>query len=194
MASFLIHRVTQADTLRGLAKRYLGDHKEWVQLVTFNELQPEQYDLWGAGVRELRIPINTGPGEGDQDPYLTDLAVDADGGLVLAPGGGLATVSGVPNVISSLVRALTTDLGQLMPHPQYGMELDRLVGVAGSGFFLPLVKSEVRRVITRDPRVAEVRDLKVTQLAGLRQVAITGKVSLVGSSDTFEFYVDREIG
>lgn len=191
MASYLRHKVLPTDTLRGLSLYYLGDHDRWAEIVALNNLDPGQYDLYSQGVRELLIPIEVGPGGNNLDnPYLVDLAVE--GGVIqLAPSGGVMLRVGVANVLASLVRALSTPRGSLLPHPAYGLDMDRFVGMAGTRLFLPLLRVEAERVIRRDPRVNNVNNVQVVQLPGLRQIQIGAAVQLIGSRDAFDLVVER---
>lgn len=189
MASFLRHRVIASDTLRGLALRYFGDHDLWVAIVEMNSLAPDQFDL--VGIKELLIPIVIGSGDAQtESPYLADLYVK-NGGLTFAPQRDAGLVSGVQNVMGAIVRQLSTDKGAMVHHPGYGLDLDRFVGTAGTRLFLRLLKVEVERVIRRDPRVADVRGVRIVQPGTLRQIQIGARIMLVGGRDMFDLAVER---
>jgi hypothetical protein len=183
--------VIETDTLRSIALKYFGDHLRWVDIVATNSLTPADFDLQAAGITDLFIPIAVGVGTTPGNPYLTDIAVDDNQGIVFSESGGIGVTTGIENVAAAVVRALTTNLEELLAHPEYGLDLDRYVGVAGTDLYLRFLKLEAGRVIRRDPRVSNVVNLKVTQNPGVRQIVITGNVQLVGGADTFDLTAKR---
>lgn len=188
MPGYLRHRVLASDTLRGLALKYLGGHGSWSDIASLNNLSPADYDL--VGVKELLIPIDVGTGTRGDDPLLSDLAV-IDGVLSFDDRGGAVERSGLNNYIASLLRALSTNLLDTVFHPEYGLDLDRCVGLAGTPLFLRFLRLEVERVIRRDPRTADVLKVTIKQKPGLRWIQIGASVRPVGTTDTIELLVDR---
>ena len=190
MAAFLRHRVTQADTLRGLAVQYFGKHERWGDIAALNHLDPSQYDL--VGVAELLIPIELGQVGFGNDPFLIDLMANA-GSVVTDDMGNLVTRGGTDNYIQSIMRALTTNLGEVVTHPDYGMDLDRCVGVAGTALFLRFLRLEAERVINRDPRTDKVLKVAVVHRALTREVQIGAHIKPKGTQDTIELLVNRRV-
>lgn len=190
MASYVKHRVVGSDTLRGLAVTYLGSHDRWTDIAALNNLDPGQYDL--TGVAELLIPIEIGFPDAGNDPFLADLAAEA-GAVVLDDQGNLITRAGVNNYLQSILRALSTNMGELVTHPDYGMDLDRCVGVAGTALFHRFLALEAERVIRRDPRTENVIKVTVVQPPKLRQVQIGATIKPYGTRDTIELFVTRGI-
>lgn len=185
------HTVLQSDTLRGLAVRYYGDHKRWVEIAKANGIVNEYDDL--SAYNTLLIPDLTDDALGDPgDPFYVDVAVGADGGLALDARGEVRPVGGPENLMAGLLRALTTDLGDLLPHPGYGIALSRYIGFAGTPLFHRFLALEVRRVILRDPRVADVKNIRVRQKPGTRHIEIAAEVLPIGGGAFIRLLFDRE--
>lgn len=184
------HTVLQSDTLRGLAVRYYGDHKRWVEIAKANGIVNEYDDL--SRFDTLLIPDLAGGALNDAaDPFYVDVKVDR-GGLVLDSRGDVRPVAGAENLMASLLRALTTDQGDLLPHPGYGMALSRYIGFAGTPLFHRFLALEVRRVILRDPRVEKVQNVRVRQKAGTRHIEIAAEVLPLGGDAYIRLLFERE--
>lgn len=185
------HTVLQSDTLRGLAVRYYGDHKRWVEIAKANGIVNGYDDL--SRFDTLLIPDLAGGSLADPgDPFFVDLAVDRERGLVLDARGDTTPVRGAENLMASLLRALITDQGDLLPHPGYGIALSRYIGFAGTPLFHRFLALEVRRVILRDPRVEKVKNVRVRQKAGTRHIEIAAEVLPLGGDAYIRLLFERE--
>jgi phage baseplate assembly protein W len=189
--AYMTHKVRpQVDTLRGLALQYLGDARLWADIALLNQLPGAAYDDL-TGIDTLLIPIEVGPGAVGVDAMRTDLAV-RDGALVWDAAGNLVTVGQTENLMRSLLRALTTDRGALVHHPEYGLDLGRYLGLAGTPLFLRFLKLQIRQVILRDPRVEQVLNLRVRQVAGERRIEVAATIQPVDSPNTIELVFARD--
>jgi phage baseplate assembly protein W len=188
--AYLVHRVRpQIDTLRGLALEYLGDARRWADIALLNNLPASAYgDL--SGIAELTIPVDVGTGQGPGDALRTDLAV-RDGAFLWDAAGNMLTVNATENLMRSLLRALTTDRGALVHHPDYGLEIGKYLGLAGTPLFLRFLKLQIEQVIMRDPRVERVTNLRVRQVAGERRIEVAATIQPVDTPDTIELVFDR---
>lgn len=153
------HLVSSTESLRTLSVRYLGSAALWPQIAAANGL--ENADITSFVGTEILIPVSsqdTGPVE---DPYLIDLAIE-NGDLVLDPfTGDLKTVGGVDNFVRSILRALSTNQGDLSEHPDYGFGIDTYAGEAITSLYPRFLKLEVERVIRTDPRTKDVPEVTV---------------------------------
>jgi hypothetical protein len=186
--AYIRHRVLDIDTLRGLSARYLGDMRRWTELAVLNNLTPDQYGL--VGVSELVIPVAIAAVGSSDDPFLTDIAV-VKGAYVIDDRGDVVGISDLPNLVASLVRALTTDVGDLQGYPGYGFDLGLVVGRAGSRLMLRSVEHEAGRVIRRDPRVVQVSKIRAIFSPIQRRITITASIQPIGTKDTIDLVAER---
>lgn len=115
----------------------------------------------------------------------TDLAIDRDGFLSLASR-DFATVTGTANLAQALRVRLTTELGALVRHPDFGDDLLRYVGSTDPNL-LTIAYATVSQCVLGDPRVERVAAIAVTQaddtLAVSVSVMLRDRSALVNLTD-----------
>jgi hypothetical protein len=188
----------RGDTLQAIALREMGDAGGWADLANLNGLVApwlvDDLALAGPGVllagqQTILIPDGAAPTSGVMDGesvYGTDVALIA-GRLSGDASGGMATVTGVPNLTASLKRRIDTHGGALVRHPEYGCLAYLLIGTGGSLSSAQLAAAYVGRALNADPRVSKVQESKATltgdTLAATAVViAIDGKKLPVGTT------------
>ena len=70
--------------------------------------------------------------------------------------GDIALARGVDNVKQALIARLLTSKGSLTNHPNYGSELETLIGSPVTTMTMKLVNDEILRTLKKDGRVARV--------------------------------------
>jgi len=96
----------------------------------------------------------------DVELYGRDIALP-DGQLALGPDGDLVTVEGRANIVQALGQRIRTTRGELVLHPEYGMETLLAVGVEGTHERVKLSGLELARTVLQDPRVVGIGSLNV---------------------------------
>ncbi len=99
--------------------------------------------------------------------FGTDLRLEFDRGSVALArdgGAGLATVSGLDNLVQALSLRLLVDRGDLaaIGHPRYGSRIRDLIGESNDRANRELLRRYVRRALLDDPRVQEVVEVVVS--------------------------------
>lgn len=133
----------------------------------------------------LPVPANQ---EG-QEPYLDrgpsnsknlfgrDIFLDETGDFVSDAGGDLRTVDGIENMEVAVINRLQTEPTELVKHPDYGLNLVRLVGEPGDSNAAALMKLEMKATLLQDPRIKDVRDVTVTIKD--QQMAVNANLTLI---------------
>jgi phage baseplate assembly protein W len=180
------YRLRQGDTLERLALTYLGRVERLWEIIDLNGLgypflvtdrglvpgAPPQPDRTGVGA-DVRVTGETiflpsdavvAAGESaftpdDVELFGRDIEFTEDGVLRLSPDGDLVAVGGVDNLVQALRTAVGTVQGELVLHPDYGVERLLTVGVEGTRANTIMAGMEVARSVLRDPRVVAVRDI-----------------------------------
>lgn len=82
----------------------------------------------------------------------------------------LVTVAGRDNLGQALVMRLLTPLGELtdLGHPDYGSRVPDLVGRGNTATTRDLLKLAILEAVVRDPRVAEVVEVRVDPAFAVR--------------------------
>lgn len=71
--------------------------------------------------------------------------------------GDIAIARGVDNIKQALIARLLTRKGALINHPNYGSELEDLIGEPANSMTKELVDNEILRTLKKDRRISEVR-------------------------------------
>ena len=153
--------IKHGDTLQKIALRNLGTAARWWDISGLNNLVPPYIaDTASQGVlaygQTILIPvvqpdsIATPP-----DPFLTDLALDTDGFLVVV-NGDLATVSQDDNLKQSLGMRVQVGKLSMLFHPEYGSWVDSLVGSINTAALAQLAEFYATSAMIEDPRVQSV--------------------------------------
>lgn len=118
----------------------------------------------------------------DRDVELFGRDLLLAGGLLVFSGtGDLVTVEGVDNVVQALRNRLATMRGELLLHPDYGMERGLALGIEGTRTNAIIAGLETARTVRQDPRVAAVRNLEVVLHDTINRAGMT--VDLIGGRD-----------
>lgn len=168
--------VQAGDSLRTIALRELGDALRWGELATINQLRPpyiiasvDSADrqratlLWGD---QIAVPL--GAIAATVQLPVDVLGVDVtlpQGRLTAAAAGDWATCSGDANLRQALAHRLKTPTGDLLAHPAYGCDTDRLLGLRHRPVLQVLMIRAIRLAIAQEPRIARAEVVK-TAMAG----------------------------
>lgn len=96
----------------------------------------------------------------DVELFGRDVRID-DGQLVFDAQGESPTVEGKDNIIQALRQRLATLKGELVLHPDYGMDKFLAVGIEATRANVVLSGVDVARTVKQDPRVTRVRNLHI---------------------------------
>lgn len=97
----------------------------------------------------------------------------------------LDTISGRANLGQAILMRLLTPLGEIteLGHPDYGSRLHELVGRVNTATTRDLARLYVLDAVQREPRVAEVLELRVDPSPGARdRIDVRLRVRPIGSS------------
>lgn len=108
----------------------------------------------------------------------SDIALDRDGDLFANARGGLATVTGVANFQAAVSNRLHSRLGWYPFTPDYGSNIEQVVGQRGDRNSLQRARIEAERTLRGDPRVVNLQNIKATFQSGT--LALTFDVLMLG--------------
>jgi hypothetical protein len=106
----------------------------------------------------LTVPSPIDQTELDAELFGRDLRLK-DGFLVFGPNGEVDTVEGVDNIVQALTQRIFTLQGELVLHPDYGMEQLLAVGIEGTRANVIIAGLVSARTVQQDPRVVGVANL-----------------------------------
>lgn len=110
---------------------------------------------------DARLPASGGAfTDRDVELYGRDLGL-VDGVLAVDGNGQLVTVEGARNIVQALRHRIGSMRGDLLLHPDYGMEQLLAVGIEGTRTNALISGVEVARTVRQDPRVVQVRQLEI---------------------------------
>ena len=153
------------DTLQRIAINQMGDENLWPFIALINNITSNAELVPNS---TIYIPIlNVGATAIDSyvvssnqahDPLGTDIALDADGNLLLGAN-DLVTVSGIANLMQAINTRLQTEEGQLIKQTAFGLLVQ--AGNAAVGLTNSYVQMAIESSLIQDPRIAQVQDVKV---------------------------------
>jgi hypothetical protein len=190
--------VRPGDTLERLALRLLADVKRSWEVIDLNDLVAPFFDTGDQ-------PCTTGPGiarPGDQiflppdalvpqqETSRTEMDIELygrdmkllDTGYVTITIDELATVEGIDNISQALIERIYTTVGELVLHPEYGIQTGLVVGVPGTDDQIAFNGLEVSRTVATDPRVTRVSDVDSKFSSATTADEIRMNVWLIGPS------------
>lgn len=202
MENYLLYTIIRGDTLVALAVKYGID---WKEIATANDLDypfivEDKSSYLGKNVKTtgetLLVPSNSPAAEvftTEEDYFGSDIKLSGDteldaygvryfdtSGQITGVNGDIECVSGLENLMQSIVHKLMTSKGEIPLHPEIGCDLRKLVGKSMTFREISKAKLEVEKTIKSDSRVKEIRNLYVN--AYDRQVVISCEVfSIFGS-------------
>ncbi len=110
---------------------------------------------------DARLPASGGAfTDRDVELYGRDLHL-ANGVLAIDGNGQLGTVEGARNIVQAIRHRIGSMRGDLLLHPDYGMEQLLAVGIEGTRTNALISGVEVARTVRQDPRVVQIRQLEV---------------------------------
>lgn len=164
--------VQWADTLRGVAERFLHDGDRWLEIAALNELDYPYCVNGSASIpsgKHVAIPgdlialpldaqspqnqvVGSMPTDYDtllgQDILLSGIDFDAHGDFILIAGG--------KNFEQAVRHRLIIPKGQLPLHPEYGSELESYIGTQATFAAIEQAGLEAFRTVRQDPRVVMI--------------------------------------
>lgn len=179
MAVMVEYQIHVGDTLQSISQKLLGDASKWHTIAVLNNLDypfVSQVPIAGKVTKSsgdvIYVPVSTLDTETSevllQDPNFAALGTDLDledGELGLDINGDLRLVSGVDNLYQDLMNRLSTEVGTLTYHPEFGSKFTVVVGNKTNRHWLDKASVEIAKVFKSDPRVIDVKDLEVNQIA-----------------------------
>lgn len=129
------------------------------------------------------------------DKYGNDVII-FDGDIVVSPKGDLLTASdyentvgskfkGYYNIIFSVFNRLSTVIGELPLHPQYGSNLPLVVSSPNNSAALESVKKAFEDLLVSDSRIQKVNLVSVEQVGN--KLSVTANVLLTGKAESSVF-------
>lgn len=175
----------QGDALERLAATYLGDVDRGWEIAQLNGLDYPFLETDRGLTGAPPVPDRTGVGpnvrvtgetiflpsdahvpasavvlaDEDVELYGRDWQFTDDGHLAINGDGELLTIEGVPNVVQALAARIDIGRGELVLHPDYGIERRLAVGVEATLDTVRLSGLGVAKTVAEDPRVTTVSDL-----------------------------------
>lgn len=139
ISGFRFVHTQYGDTLQTVALRELGDAAQWSTLIWFNKLVPPYLTddasqvragvlLTGATIRVPAASAEVDAAVFPDDVFLADCELDK--GQFQFKDGDFALVSGRANLHQAIAHRIVTDHGELLFHPTYGANLNRLIGLS----------------------------------------------------------------
>lgn len=191
--------VGAGETIHSLGQRLLGNRNRWKMLALVNDLKAPYISTGGevqtlAPGDFILYPVQNGEGlevaniladdtEKDQKGQNLDTAIERAYGrdirlksdaknrtdFVVAAGGDLATVQGIPNVKQGIRLKFATEQGTLTVHPEYGASIP--IGSKLSSASLNNFRLGIYATIISDPRISGVRRLDFITRGDILSVA-----------------------
>lgn len=140
LSGFRFVQTQYGDTLQAVALRELGDAAQWATLIAFNQLVPPYLTddaglvrpgvlLTGATIRVPSASAEVDAGVFPDEVFLADCKLER--GQFEFQNGDFTLVSGRANLHQAISHRIVTDHGELMFHPTYGANLNRIIGLSG---------------------------------------------------------------
>jgi len=192
--------VRPGDTLERLSLRLLQDVKRSWEVIDINGLVAPFFDTGefpcttGANIArpgdQIFLPPDalvpqreTSRTEMDIELYGRDLKLlGTNAGFLEVTVDELTHVEGIDNISQALVERIYTTVGELVLHPEYGLQTPLVIGVPGTEEQIAFNGLEVSRAVVSDPRVTRVSDVKSKFASDTTADQITMNVWLIGPS------------
>lgn len=181
--AYLIYTMGAGETLMSVANSLLGDPELWTELARINNCI-DGYTLGDgspivAGT-EIRVPrqrlaLMSDLGNGrligasdsnsdDRGGYGVDLYIDQEtGDLILQEGvESIALSSNIDNLKQAIMIMVRTAIGDITADPNFGTSIQNLIGAKFTASAATLIGVRLREFLLTDPRIVEVKNIKVT--------------------------------
>lgn len=119
----------------------------------------------------------------------TDTPLPDQTGVLVASGRDLITVSGLQNLKQSLINRILTPYGTLYMHPTYGSHLPEILGKPMNQQLLSDTVVELKRTLTTDERVQQVKVKK--NMLTYDTIYLVATVTPIAYNDAFNIYLYR---
>jgi len=133
----------------------------------------------------MSATTNTPPSELEADVYIRrlkqDIFLDPDGDIAIDVTGDIRVVEGLSNIEQALRIRLSSNVGSLTHHPEYGSLVHRFIGSLGNAINLMIIKKEIIRTLRAEERVARIDDVRLT--FANRTLDIRIYATIIGSDD-----------
>lgn len=178
-APLVPYRLRMGDSLERLALKHLGSTDRSWEIIDLNDLvypffvtdETAMEEVFPPGVKStgdsiwlpsdaLQVPSPVSQSELDAELFGRDLYLK-DGFLVFGPNGGFDTVEGEDAIVQALRQRIATLQGELVLHPDFGMEKLLAVGVEGTRSNVIVSGLVVARTVQQDPRVLGVGNVDI---------------------------------
>lgn len=180
MGNYRNHTISYGETLQSIAQDTLGDVERWVEIAILNDLifpflseegEPQTKKIGeyllvpDEGQFEDVIPSNEvfdiyedAMGKDlslfDESPFI--MFSEEIGEFSSDASGDLLVVRGFRNLRQSLILRLSTPVGSLLRHPDYGTSLPNLIGKRGDASLVQKLRIEIERTVRSDDRVEDI--------------------------------------
>ncbi|MNW28262.1 hypothetical protein D3C74_50840 [compost metagenome] len=184
MSQFMTYKVAYGDSLQQIAQDHLGDASRWVEIALLNKLDyPFIVDELTTTLENVKTPGETilVPGAEEEvtsvpkmelsdlydrafgedlslfpEDHIINFNGDNEGELSSDVYGDVKTVRGIANLRQAIIMRLSTPLGTLIRHPEYGSTIVELAGRSKTFDNVHRVKIELERAVRCDSRVQDV--------------------------------------
>lgn len=119
----------------------------------------------------------------------TDTPLPDQTGILVADGRDLQTVSGLENLKQSLINRILTPYGTLYMHPRYGSHLPEILGKSMNQQLLSDAVVELKRTLTTDERVQQVKVKK--NVLTYDTIYLVATITPITYNDAFNIYLYR---
>jgi phage baseplate assembly protein W len=183
------YTIVMGDTLQTIAQRQLGDASLWMKIAEDNNLS---YPY----IAKQSSPGVLSPGDtivltlednivNDAPSLGSDLKLASDRfSLTNGRGGDLTVVAGDYELVheeecltQDTFHRLSTPVGTIPYHPSYGSELVELIGRKKDINWKKKAELEISRTAKCDPRVTEVLDITVDDMASGARIEYTAEAT-----------------
>ena len=112
----------------------------------------------------------------------SDLVLDINGDLMLNDNGDLASVSGAENIENAVVSRIMTELGEFSLHPDYGTEVEMLIGSPYTANREKLIEVGLIRALNQEDRITAPAINSLSVLGTSIYLNITYKLAVNGTA------------
>lgn len=150
------------ESLQQFAARVMGDASRWVDIANINglahpyvaEQASERVAAYGSF---LMVPAPVAIVQANTDPdAVFGVDVRLKNGRLAAENGVLTVLAGVPNYVQAINHRVTTEVGELLFHSNYGCRARALIGRGNNPTIGMLAASYVKAALKSDRRTAKV--------------------------------------
>jgi hypothetical protein len=201
------------ETIRSLAKRYMGNEAEWKKLAIMNNLKapyissssstgvlgPGDYIVVPSSPKPKDLSNQIGQQYNEDQKYLDldplrrkfgrDLKISQSssssrlGDLKVSQNGDLDFIDGKDNVEQAIRIKFSTERGELSVHPEFGNLFE--LGRKINLVRFQQYKMATRQTLLQDPRVESVKNLKVFSEGNI--ITVTATIKLLDSHTLLPF-------